>query len=153
MFLKLSGEVKSEVDEISRIRKQFIRERNVTELAIIELIQDLHRLDREFIEARQRLEQLEAQVAAKCTALVEACAREGALIRQVEDVDHNLRRKTREYERWQILWAEFPLANDGSRRSAVSYGKILKKRGLEALKAKAKRLLRELNLLMKAMLC
>ncbi|KAJ8649218.1 hypothetical protein MRB53_002241 [Persea americana] len=47
MFLKPSGEVKSELDEISRTRKQFVRERNVTELAIIELTRDLHRLDTE----------------------------------------------------------------------------------------------------------
>ncbi|XXG85697.1 hypothetical protein AAC387_Pa11g0731 [Persea americana] len=37
MFLKPSGEVKSELDEISRTRKQFVQERNVTELTIIEL--------------------------------------------------------------------------------------------------------------------
>ena len=37
MFLKPSGEVKSELDEISRTRKHLVRERNVTELAIIEL--------------------------------------------------------------------------------------------------------------------
>ena len=30
MFLKPSGEVKSKLDEISRTRKQFVRERNVT---------------------------------------------------------------------------------------------------------------------------
>ena len=65
MFLKPSSEVKSEVDEILRTQTQFVRERNVTELAIIELTQDLHRLDREVIEARQRLELLEEQAAAK----------------------------------------------------------------------------------------
>ena len=65
MFLKPSSEVKSELNEISRTRKQLVRERNVTELAIIELTQDLHRLDREVIEARQRLELLEEQTAIK----------------------------------------------------------------------------------------
>ena len=65
MFLKPSGEVKSELDEIPQTRKQFVPERNVTELAIIELTQDLHRLDREVIEARQRLELLEEQATAK----------------------------------------------------------------------------------------
>ncbi|XXG62824.1 hypothetical protein AAC387_Pa05g1128 [Persea americana] len=35
MFLKPSSEVKSELNEISRTRKQLVRERNVTELAII----------------------------------------------------------------------------------------------------------------------
>ena len=94
MFVKPSSEIKSEVDEISRTWKQFVRERNVTELAIIELTQDLHRLDREVIEARQRLELLEEQAA----AIVEARAREGTLNRQVEEVDNNLRRQTQEYE-------------------------------------------------------
>ena len=37
MFLKPSSEVKSDLNEISRTRKQLVRERNVTELAIIEL--------------------------------------------------------------------------------------------------------------------
>ncbi|XXG62802.1 hypothetical protein AAC387_Pa05g1108 [Persea americana] len=37
MFVKPSSEVKSKVDEISRTWKQFVRERNVTGLAIIEL--------------------------------------------------------------------------------------------------------------------
>ncbi|XXG59166.1 hypothetical protein AAC387_Pa04g1294 [Persea americana] len=37
MFFKPSSEVKFEVDEISQTRKQLIQERNVTELAIIEL--------------------------------------------------------------------------------------------------------------------
>ena len=59
MFLKPSSEVKSELNEISRTRKQLVRERNVTELAIIELTQDQHRLDKEVTEARQRLELLE----------------------------------------------------------------------------------------------
>ncbi|XXG62725.1 hypothetical protein AAC387_Pa05g1038 [Persea americana] len=47
MFVKPSSEVKSEVDEILRTQNQFVRERNVTELAIIELTQDLYLLDRE----------------------------------------------------------------------------------------------------------
>ncbi|XXG59318.1 hypothetical protein AAC387_Pa04g1423 [Persea americana] len=59
MFFKPSSEVKSELNEISRTRKQLIRERNVTKLAIIELIQDQHRIDREVTEARQHLELLE----------------------------------------------------------------------------------------------
>ena len=37
MFLKPSGDVKSELDKISQTRKQFVRERNVIELAIIQL--------------------------------------------------------------------------------------------------------------------
>ena len=98
MFLKPSSEVKYELNEISRTIKQFVRERNVIELAIIELTQDLHRLDKEVVEARQLLEQLEAQAAAKWTAIVEAHAREGILIRQVEEVDRNFWRKTQEYE-------------------------------------------------------
>lgn len=65
MFLKPSGEVKSELHEIPRTRKQFFRERNVTELAIIELTQDLHHLDREVVEARQCLKLLEEQATAK----------------------------------------------------------------------------------------
>ena len=72
-------------------------------MAIIELTQDLHRLDREVVEAKHRLEQLEEQAATKWTAIVKACAREGTLICQVEEVDSNLRRKTQEYERWKIL--------------------------------------------------
>ncbi|MBY3556111.1 hypothetical protein HGI15_22525, partial [Modestobacter lapidis] len=77
MFLQPSGKIKSEMDEISRTRKKFVREKNVTELAIIELTQDLHRLDREVTEARQRLEQLQEQSAAKWAAIVEARDREG----------------------------------------------------------------------------
>ncbi|KAJ8649210.1 hypothetical protein MRB53_002233 [Persea americana] len=69
MFLKPSGEVKSELDEISQTRKQFVRGRNVTELAIIELTQDLQRLDREVVETRQRLELLEEQSATKLAAI------------------------------------------------------------------------------------
>jgi len=42
-------------------------------------------------------------------------------------------------------------AEDGSRQSTAFYGKILKKRGLEALKAKAKSLLEELGLWLKTM--
>ncbi|KAJ8627582.1 hypothetical protein MRB53_020889 [Persea americana] len=103
MFLKPSSEVKSELNEISRTRKQLVRERNVTELAIIELTQDQHRLDREVTEARQRLELLEEQAAAKWTATLKARDRERALIRQVEEVESNLQRKTQEYEQWQIL--------------------------------------------------
>ena len=61
MFVKPSSEVKSEVDEISQTGKQFVLERNVTELAIIELTQVLHRLNREVIKARQRLELLKEQ--------------------------------------------------------------------------------------------
>lgn len=52
MFFKLSSEVKSELNEISQTRKQLVQERNLIELAIIELTQDQHRLDREVIEAR-----------------------------------------------------------------------------------------------------
>ena len=152
MFLKPSSEVKSELDEILRTRKQFAWERNVAELAVIELTQDLHRPDREVIEARQCLTQLESLAAAKWTAIVEARARDGTLIRQVEDADSKLRRKTWEYKRWQILWAELPLAEDESHRSVAFYGKLLKKRGLEAMKARAKSLLEELNLWLNAML-
>ncbi|XXG85663.1 hypothetical protein AAC387_Pa11g0700 [Persea americana] len=94
MFLKPSSEVKSELNEILRTRKQLVRERNVTELAIIELTQDQHRLDREVIEARQRLELLEEQAAAKWTAILKARERERTLIRQVKEVESNLRRKT-----------------------------------------------------------
>ena len=151
MFVKPSSKVKYEVDEILRTRKQFVRERNVTELAIFELTQDLHRLEREVIEARQRLELLEEQAAAKWAAITEAHDREGALIHQVKEVDSNLRRKTQEYERWKILWEELPRAEDGSRRFATFYSKVLKKRGLETLEAKAKSLLEELNLWLKTM--
>ena len=151
MFLKPSSEVKSDLNEISRTRKQLVRERNVTELAIIELTQDQHRLDREVTEARQRLELLEEQAAAKWTATLKARDRERTLIRQVEEVESNLRRKTQEYEQWQILWEELPRAEDGSRRPTAFYGKILKKRGLEALEAKAKCLLEELSLWLKTM--
>ena len=73
---------------------------------------------------------------------MEARAKVGALIRQVEEADIDLRRRTQEYERWHILWEELPRADDGSRRSAAFYEKILKKRGLEALEAKAKVCLR-----------
>ncbi|XXG42079.1 hypothetical protein AAC387_Pa01g2427 [Persea americana] len=103
------------------------------------------------IEARQRLELLEEQAAAKWTAIVEARAREGTLIRQVEEAKSNLRRKTQEYEQCQILWEELPRAKDGSQQPAAFYGKILKKRGLEALEAKAKSLLEELSLWLKTM--
>ncbi|XXG53587.1 hypothetical protein AAC387_Pa03g1666 [Persea americana] len=100
MFVKPSSEVKSEVDEISQTRKQFVRERRVTELAIIELTRDLHLLEREVIEAKQCLELLEEQATTKWNAIMEAHAREGALIPQVEEADSNLQRKTQEYERW-----------------------------------------------------
>ncbi|XXG47598.1 hypothetical protein AAC387_Pa02g2222 [Persea americana] len=103
MFLKPSSEVKSELKEISRTRKQLVRERNVTELAIIELTQDQHRLDREVTAARQRLELLEEQAAAKWAATLKARDRERTLFRQVEEVENSLQRKTQEYEQWQIL--------------------------------------------------
>ncbi|XXG89122.1 hypothetical protein AAC387_Pa12g1202 [Persea americana] len=151
MFLKPSSEVKSELNEISWTGKQLTRERNVTKLAIIELTQDQHHLDREVIEARQRLELLEEQAAAKCTAISKACDRERTLILQVEETESNLRRKTQEYEQWQILWEELPRAEDGSRRPFAFYTKILKKHGLEALEAKAKSLLKELSLWLKTM--
>ncbi|XXG59365.1 hypothetical protein AAC387_Pa04g1465 [Persea americana] len=80
---------------------------------------------KEVIEARQRLEILEGQAA----AIMEARDREGTLICQVEEADSNLRRKTQEYERC----------------------KVLKKRRLETLEAKAKGLLEELNLWLKTM--
>ena len=89
MFLKPSSEVKSELDEISRTWKQLVRERNVTELAIIELTHDQHRLDREVTEAIQRLELLEEQAAAKWTAILKARDREMTLIRQAEEVESN----------------------------------------------------------------
>ncbi|KAJ8635653.1 hypothetical protein MRB53_009920 [Persea americana] len=152
MFLKPSNGVKSELNEISQTRKQLVRERNVTELAIIELTQDQHCLDREVIEAKQHLEQLEEQAAAKWAAALKARDRERTLIHQVEEAESNLRRKTQEYEHWQILWEELPRAEDGSRKPTVFYGKILKKRGLEDLEAKAKSLLEELSLWLKTML-
>ena len=102
------------MDKISRTRKQFVRERNVTELAIIELTQGQHRLDREVIEARQRLELLEEQAAAKGATTLKAHDRERTLICQVEEAESNLRRKTQEYEQWKILWEELPHAEDGS---------------------------------------
>ncbi|KAJ8627662.1 hypothetical protein MRB53_020969 [Persea americana] len=151
MFLKPSSEVKSELNEISWTRKQLVRERNVTELAIIKLTQDQHHIDREVIEARQRLELMEEQAAAKWAATLKARDRERTLIRKVEEVESNLRRKTQEYEQWHILWEELPCAEDGSRRHIAFYGKILKKRGLEALEAKAKSFLEELNLWLKTM--
>ena len=94
---------------------------------------------------------MEEQAAAKWTATLKARDRERTLIRQVEEVESNLRRKTQEYEQWQILWEELPRAEDGSRRPTAFYGKILKKRGLEALEAKAKCLLEELSLWLKTM--
>ena len=45
-------------------------------MAIIELTQDQHRLDREVTKARQHLELLEEQAAAKWTATLEARDRE-----------------------------------------------------------------------------
>ena len=127
MFLKPSSEVKSELKEILQTRKQLVRKKNVTELAIIELTQDQYRLDREVTEARQRLELLEEQAAAKWAATLKARDKEWTLIRQVEEVESNVRRKTQEYEQWQILWEELPRAEDGSRRHTAFYGKILKK--------------------------
>ena len=120
-------------------------------MAIIELTHDQHRLDREITEVRQRLKLLEEQAAAKWTATLKARDRERTLIRQVEEVESNLRRKTQEYEQWQILWEELPRAKDGSRKPTAFYRKILKKRGLEALEAKAKSLLEELSLWLKTM--
>ncbi|XXG85704.1 hypothetical protein AAC387_Pa11g0738 [Persea americana] len=81
MFLKPSSEVKSELNEISRTRKQLVQERNGTELAVIELTQDQHRLDREVTEARRRLELLEEHATAKWTATLKAGDRERTLIR------------------------------------------------------------------------
>ena len=65
-------------------------------MAIIELTQDQHRLDREVTEAKQRLELLEEQAAAKWAATLKARDRERTLICQVEEVESNLRRKTQE---------------------------------------------------------
>ncbi|XXG62736.1 hypothetical protein AAC387_Pa05g1049 [Persea americana] len=98
MFLKPSSEVKFEMDKISRTWKQLVQERNVTELAIFELAQDQHHLEREVTEARQCLELLEEQAAAKWTTILKACDRERSLIRQVEEAESNLPRKTQEYE-------------------------------------------------------
>ena len=86
------------------------------------------------------------------TAIVEARAREETLIRQVEEADSNLRRKTQEYKQWQILWEELPSVDDGLQHFAAFYGKILKKRALKALELKTKSLLEELNLWLKTML-
>lgn len=61
-------------------------------------MQDIQRLKEEVIEARQRLEQLEAQLATKWTAIAEARAREETLIRQVADTDNIFRERTREHE-------------------------------------------------------
>ena len=83
-------------------------------MAIIELTQDQHRLDREVTEARQRLELLVEQAAAKWAATLNARDRERTLICLVEEVESNLRRKTKEYEQWQIHWEELPRAEDGS---------------------------------------
>ncbi|KAJ8649241.1 hypothetical protein MRB53_002264 [Persea americana] len=76
--------------------------------------EDQHHLDREVTEARQRLKLLEEHAAAKWAATLKARDRERTLIRQVEEVKSNLRRKTQEYEQWQILWEELPRAEDGS---------------------------------------
>ena len=51
MFPKSSTKATSTMDEISRTGRQFVRERNITELAIIELMQDIDRLDGEVIKA------------------------------------------------------------------------------------------------------
>eukprot|EP00268_Persea_americana_P061110 TRINITY_DN7681_c0_g1_i1.p1 TRINITY_DN7681_c0_g1~~TRINITY_DN7681_c0_g1_i1.p1 ORF type:complete len:103 (+),score=19.08 TRINITY_DN7681_c0_g1_i1:487-795(+) len=100
----------------------------------------------------QHLEQLEAQVATKWTAIAEARAREGTLICQVADTNSILREKTWEHGRWQTLWAEPPRTKDGSRCCSIYYGNVLKKCGLETLKVKAKRLFEELNIWLKTML-
>ena len=63
-------------------------------MAIIELTLDLNRLDKEVIEARQRLKLLEKQATTKWIAIVEARAKGGTLIRLVEEVDSGLWRKT-----------------------------------------------------------
>ena len=94
---------------------------------------------------------MEEQAATKWAATLKARDRVRTLIFEVEEVESNLRRKTREYEQWQILWEELPHAEDGSRQPTAFYGKILKKRGLEALEAKAKGLLGELSLWQKTM--
>ncbi|XXG82676.1 hypothetical protein AAC387_Pa10g0576 [Persea americana] len=69
--------------------------------------EDQHRLDREVTKARQCLELLEEQAIAKWAATLKAHNRERTLIRQVEEVESNLQRKTQEYEQWQILWESF----------------------------------------------
>ena len=88
----------------------------------------------------------------KRAAVVEARAKKGTLIHQVEKVDEKLQRKSQEHERWLLLWEELPCAEDGSRFSAAFYGNILKKRGLEAVEAEANSLLEELSLWLKTMM-
>ena len=50
MFLKPSTKAKSAMDE--QTKKQFVRDRNIIEFIIIELRQDIDRLDGEVIEDR-----------------------------------------------------------------------------------------------------
>lgn len=150
-FMKQSSKVKAEMTEVTKARRQVVREKNVTELAIIGLQQDLDHLDKEVVEARQCLDLLEEEAAAKWTAIVEARDKERILIRQVEEAEGNVRRKNDEYEQWQVLWNELPRFADGSRRSAAFYGNILKKRGLQTLEVKAKSLLEELNFWLKTL--
>ena len=69
MFLEPATKAKSAMNETSQTMNQFVQDRNITELAIIELIQDIDRLDGDVAKARQRLKQLEAQVVAKWTAI------------------------------------------------------------------------------------
>lgn len=94
MFMKTSTQTKSAMDEITWTKKQFVRDRNLTELGIIELSQDINRLEGDVIEARQCLQKLEAQLSTKCIAIAEARAKEETLIRQVADAKNILEERT-----------------------------------------------------------
>ena len=152
MFLKPMTEIEFEIKEISQTRKQLVREKNRAEMAIGNLSGELDHLAKEIKETMRRLELLEEQSAAKWAAVVEARAKEGTLIDQIEKADEKLQRKSQEHERWLLLWEELPYAEDGSRFSAAFYGNILKKRGLEAVEAEANSLLEELSLWLKTMM-
>ena len=59
MFMKPSTKAKSVVDDISWTKRQLVRDRNLTDLDIIELRQDIDCLEWEDIEAKQRFKKLE----------------------------------------------------------------------------------------------
>ncbi|MDL1135137.1 hypothetical protein PS057_17220 [Yersinia pestis] len=145
MFLDPADKAKSDLDEATESRKVAVRKRNREELTIIGLTHDLNILDREVDEARKRLEHLQAQVAAKWTAIIEARDRESALIHQVADAERVLKRKSDEDEQWQAARGKLPGVREGVQPTPASHGKFLKKRALESLTAEAKSLLGELN--------
>ena len=145
MFLDPADKAKSNLDEATESRKQVVRKKNLEELNIIGLTHDLNILDREVDEARRRLEHLQAQVAAKWSAITEAREKETVLIHRVADADRVLKRKSDEEEQWQTARGKLPGVREGVQPTPASHGRFLKKRALESLTAEAKSLLKELN--------